>query len=84
MSNQTICPRCESAKTNVLTESPVPDVWDVFQCETCFFVWRSTEPDFITNPSKYNQEFKLTREQLDRADIMPSVPALKALSEAKP
>ena len=76
MSNAPICPRCESEKTRILTRSPVDGVWEVYNCEGCFFVWRSTEPDFITDPKKYDAEFKLTRTQLNEAAIMPSVPPL--------
>jgi vanillate/4-hydroxybenzoate decarboxylase subunit D len=77
MSKKIICPRCESEHTDILTQSPVPGVWEVYHCEECFFAWRSTEPDFITDPAKYNTEFKLTREQLDQSGIMPAVPPLK-------
>jgi late competence protein required for DNA uptake (superfamily II DNA/RNA helicase) len=76
MSKKIICPRCESEHTAILTQSPVPGVWEVYHCEECLFAWRSTEPDFITDPARYNPEFKLTREQLDHAGIMPAVPPL--------
>ena len=76
MTNAPICPRCESKETVILTCSPVEGVWQVFHCEECFFAWRSTEPDFITDPAKYHPEFKLNRADLDRADIMPSIPPL--------
>jgi len=80
MSDTSICPRCESKKTSVLTRSPVEAVWEVYHCEDCFFAWRSTEPDFITDPAKYDPEFKLSRAELDRAAIMPNVPPLRARS----
>jgi vanillate/4-hydroxybenzoate decarboxylase subunit D len=76
MSKAPICPRCESEKTGVLTRSPVEGVWEVYHCEDCFFAWRSTEPDFITDPKKYDPEFKLTRAELDQSAIMPTVPPL--------
>jgi len=76
MSEAPICPRCESEKTGVLTKSPVAGVWEVYHCEDCFFAWRSTEPDFITDPKKYAPEFKLTRAKLDESGIMPNVPPL--------
>ncbi|WP_370517977.1 non-oxidative hydroxyarylic acid decarboxylases subunit D [Saccharibacter sp. 17.LH.SD] len=40
-------PRCKSAKIGILTASPVNGVWEVYQCETCMFAWRRTEPDFL-------------------------------------
>jgi hypothetical protein len=76
MSKPLICPRCESDKTGVLTRSPVAGVWEVYHCEECFFAWRSTEPDFITDPAKYNPEFKLNRTELEQVSVMPTVPPL--------
>jgi vanillate/4-hydroxybenzoate decarboxylase subunit D len=76
MTSRHICPRCESERTDTLTRSPVSGVWKVYHCEECFFAWRSTEPDFITDPAKYNPEFKLSREQLDHSSLMPAVPPL--------
>jgi vanillate/4-hydroxybenzoate decarboxylase subunit D len=76
MSKTLVCPRCESDKTGVLTRSPVQGVWEVYHCEECFFAWRSTEPDFITDPEKYDFEFKLNRATLNQAAIMPNVPPL--------
>jgi vanillate/4-hydroxybenzoate decarboxylase subunit D len=76
MNSSPKCPRCESQTTSVLTHSPVEGAWTVYHCEECFFAWRSTEPDYITDPAKYNREFKLNRTTLDQADTMPSVPPL--------
>jgi vanillate/4-hydroxybenzoate decarboxylase subunit D len=76
MTKRHVCPRCESEKTGTLTQSPVRGVWEVYHCEECFFAWRSSEPDFITDSAKYNPEFKLDRAQLDQSDVMPSVPPL--------
>jgi len=76
MSQPLICPRCLSDKTDVLTRSPVAGVWEVYHCKECFFAWRSTEPDFITDPAKYDSEFKLSRTELDQASVMPTVPPL--------
>ncbi len=77
MSDAPVCPRCGSVHTSVLTKSPVEGEWEVYTCEECFFAWRSTEPDFITDPAKYDPEFKLTRAELDKAGIMPAIPPLK-------
>lgn len=68
------CPRCESAQPQILSYSPVKDAWVVYHCEICFFTWRSTEPDFITDPAKYNPHFKFTPAAMDDFDVMPSVP----------
>ena len=76
MTDTPTCPRCGSEKTGILTRSPVEGVWEVYHCEECYFAWRSTEPAFITDPAKYNPQFKLNRAELDQANIMPNVPPL--------
>ncbi|WP_431223987.1 non-oxidative hydroxyarylic acid decarboxylases subunit D [Serratia sp. L9] len=57
------CPRCESAGPEALSHSPVAGAWTVFHCPTCFFTWRSTEPDFITDPAKYPPTLNLPRQR---------------------
>ncbi len=71
------CPRCESAKPDVLSHSPVKGAWVVYHCSVCFFTWRNTEPDFITDPAKYNPHFKFKPESIDTLGIMPAIPELK-------
>jgi vanillate/4-hydroxybenzoate decarboxylase subunit D len=43
------CPRCRSRTIEVLTNSPVDGVWTVYSCTTCFYAWRSTEPEENTD-----------------------------------
>lgn len=76
MSTPRICPRCGSEHTDILTRSPVPGVWEVYHCGSCFFAWRSTEPEFITDPARYLPDFKLSREAMEQSDVMPAVPPL--------
>lgn len=71
-----ICPRCESDTTSVLTTSPVKGVWEVYHCGTCLFAWRSIEPDYITDPKKYDQRFKLDPDEFDTMDVTPPVAEL--------
>jgi len=40
-----ICPRCRSKTVGVRATSPIAGVWTVFGCNTCFYAWRSTEPE---------------------------------------
>ena len=40
-----VCPRCRSNTTEVRAVSPKPAVWTVYGCNTCFYTWRSTEPE---------------------------------------
>ncbi len=37
------CPRCEAAETVKEAESPVKGKFEVYRCEACNYVWRSTE-----------------------------------------
>jgi transposase-like protein len=37
------CPRCDSDKTIKAGESPVKGVFEIFSCNNCNYVWRSTE-----------------------------------------
>lgn len=72
-----ICPRCDSDKVELLTKSPVGDAWEVHICNTCTFSWRNTESERVTNPEKYDERFKLTKEEIDGLGIIPPIPALK-------
>jgi len=71
-----MCPRCETEKTEELTKSPDPGVWVIYRCPTCFFAWRSTEPDFITDPKKYDPNFKFKPEDMATFQVVPTVPEL--------
>ena len=57
--------------------SPVAGVWTVFGCDTCFYTWRSTEPDENTNPDKYPEVFRLNPEDLANLPEMPTIPPLR-------
>ena len=71
------CPRCDSEKVSLLTKAPVDDAWEVYICGTCHFSWRSTEPDYITDPEKYDKRFKLNPDDFDKLDQIPPMPELK-------
>jgi vanillate/4-hydroxybenzoate decarboxylase subunit D len=71
-----ICPRCETDKTEVLTVSPVEGEWLVYRCPACFFAWRSTEPDTITDPRLYDSAFKFKPEDIPSFPVVPNVPPL--------
>jgi rubredoxin len=68
-----VCPRCDTDKTVVIAKSVVIDVWEAYSCPVCHFVWRSTEPESITNPAKYPAAFKLKPEDIPG---FPSLPAI--------
>jgi len=72
-----ICPRCRSNSTQVRGVSPVHGVWTVFGCDTCFYVWRSTEPEENINPDRYPAVFRLIPEDLPNLAVAPGIPALR-------
>jgi hypothetical protein len=72
-----ICPRCRSATTQVRAKSPVAGVWTVSGCDTCFYTWRSTEPEENTNPEKYPAVFRLNPADLGKLPAIPNIPPLR-------
>jgi len=71
------CPRCEEGIAEVITRSPVPGVWEVFQCATCLYMWRSTEPERRTRREHYPAEFRMRQIDIDTAPEVPTIPPLK-------
>jgi vanillate/4-hydroxybenzoate decarboxylase subunit D len=69
-----VCPRCRSSTVEVRGRSAVAGVWTVFGCDTCFYVWRSTEPDENTDPKKYPVVFRLNLDELSK---LPAIPTLR-------
>ncbi len=37
------CPRCDSSQTLTIAHSPVEGKFEIYRCEACNYVWRSTE-----------------------------------------
>jgi vanillate/4-hydroxybenzoate decarboxylase subunit D len=73
-----VCPRCRSNATGVRGVSPIAGVWTVYGCDTCFYAWRSTEPEENTNPDKYPAVFSLEPENLPKLQVAPTIPPLRA------
>ena len=73
------CPRCRSNTTVVRGVSPKAGVWTVYGCDTCFYTWRSTEPEENTNPDKYPAVFRLNPENLSKLEVAPSIPPLRSM-----
>ncbi|WP_085524554.1 non-oxidative hydroxyarylic acid decarboxylases subunit D [Tuberibacillus sp. Marseille-P3662] len=69
-----ICPRCESKKATMVSESPVQGTWEVYLCSVCLYTWRSSEPEAMVNPEKYNPAFKVDPEDVPNAHEVPAVP----------
>lgn len=72
--NPTACPRCRSGELKALGKSPVAGVWTVFGCSTCFYAWRSTEPEENVNPDKYPAPFRLRPEKFVDLVTIPRIP----------
>lgn len=64
------CPRCGEETVEVITQSPVGNEWEVYQCETCCYAWRSTEDPQIS------EIFKLKPEEIPTLDQIPPIPPL--------
>ena len=72
-----VCPRCRSAETDILTRSPIKDVWIVYGCKVCFYAWRNTEPEENVNPDKYPEAFRLEPSELSSFIVVPNIPPLR-------
>lgn len=68
-----MCPRCRSGTVAHLASSPVTGAWTVFQCTTCLYTWRSSEPAENTDPEKYPAAFRLDPKSLTRLATIPMV-----------
>lgn len=62
------CPRCGSADTEFVSESPVEGKWELYRCDNCEFVWRTTEDRETLTP-----HFDANPEELETADPVPPV-----------
>lgn len=66
------CPRCDHEEISTIATSPIEGVWEMYQCDTCFYSWRSTESPHV------NDVFKLDDEKLANLQVIPPVPPLEA------
>lgn len=71
------CPRCRANTTRLHAESPQKGVWHMFGCDTCFYTWRSTEPEANTNPDKYPALFRLSPKDIPGLPVVPVIPPLR-------
>jgi len=72
-----LCPRCLSITPVVRAVSQKPGVWTVFGYNTCFYTWRSTEPEENTNADKYPAVFRLLPADLPKLEVAPAIPPLR-------
>ena len=68
-----ICPRCDDERAAKIFEAPENAVWEVYRCPRCFFVWRSTEEDSVTDPALYDPKFKLDEKKIREMVAKPPI-----------
>ena len=68
------CPRCLTDSASVISRSPVPGVWEMFNCATCGYSWRSTDILQNSSPEHFPAEFRLDGSQLNRLADFPPLP----------
>lgn len=72
-----ICPRCESSQATKIFKAPEGACWEIYRCPQCYFVWRSTEEEHVTNPAVYDKRFKLDAEKIRAMSQKPPIPPLR-------
>jgi hypothetical protein len=65
-----VCPRCRARGIRQAAASPVPGRWVLWACQTCWYVWRSTEPDTATQADQYPESFRLDHRDITGAPRM--------------
>jgi hypothetical protein len=78
-----ICPRCEGDQADKIFEAPEDGSWEVYRCLRCYFTWRSTEEEEVTNPKLYSPKFKLSERQMEAMAPKPPIPPLRRSHEIK-
>ena len=59
-----------------MTQSRTAD-WTVHLCGTCFYSWRSSEPEAFTRYDLYDPRFRLSPERMARFSDYPPIAARK-------
>ncbi|SFX53157.1 non-oxidative hydroxyarylic acid decarboxylases subunit D [Olsenella sp. kh2p3] len=65
------CPRCGDEHISTIAKSPVAGAWEVYECDRCYYSWRSTETPHV------DDVFKLTPEKIANLQVIPAVPPLE-------
>lgn len=74
------CPRCSTPHASLVARSPVDGVWEMHLCTTCFYSWRSTEPDYATKAESLPELFRIDPAKIPLGKTMPTVPPLRGKS----
>ncbi|MHB8062533.1 MAG: non-oxidative hydroxyarylic acid decarboxylases subunit D [Ruminiclostridium sp.] len=73
-----VCVRC--LKDNARKVAKAPDgsgAWEVYYCDNCNYVWRSSEEEEITVIEKREPAFQLDKVNTDELLCMLGIPPLK-------
>ncbi len=65
------CPRCGCESISTIAKSPVAGAWEVYECDKCYYSWRSTETPHV------DDVFKLDDEKIAHLQVIPAVPPLE-------
>jgi hypothetical protein len=71
------CPRCDKDEGIKVFEAPKDSSWELYRCQYCDFVWRSTEKEHIKNRDLYHPNFKLNEDRISQMIDKPPIPPLK-------
>jgi hypothetical protein len=71
------CPRCTETATRIVANSPVLGAWSMALCPTCYYSWRSTEPDYATKRDAMSKDFQIDRALIANGKVMPEIPPLR-------
>lgn len=66
------CPRCLTDNCYVISRSPVKGVWEMYNCKTCRYSWRSTDVLENRDPDKFPVNFRWDAGSINKfADYPP-------------
>lgn len=71
------CPRCTGTATRIVAQSPVEGAWSMALCPTCYYTWRSTEPDYAVIREAMSNDFYVDSSQIHKGRVMPEIPPLR-------
>lgn len=64
------CPRCGHDHISTIAKSPVEGAWEIYECDLCYYSWRSTENPVVSDV------FKLKPEEIPHLQQIPAIPPL--------
>lgn len=71
------CPRCTENATQIVAQSPVAGAWTMALCPTCYYTWRSTEPDYAVKREAMSKDFYIDPAKIEKGRVMPEIPPLR-------